>query len=41
MPSVKEVVSFVGVGVSCIKLEHRKTVIIAFRNYFYDNKMIK
>lgn len=38
MPSVKEVVSFV--GVSCIKLEHRKTVIIVFSNYFYDNKKI-
>lgn len=42
MASVKGTASFVGVGVSCIKSEHRKIIVIVFSNYFHEenNKVV-
>jgi hypothetical protein len=41
MPGIKVAVVFVGVGVSCIKSEQRKIIVIVFNNFFYKRKAIK
>jgi hypothetical protein len=41
MLGVKVAVVFVGVGVSCIKSEQRKIIVIVLRNCFYKRKTIK